>query len=80
MAKFSNMSTNHPLAEWIDARMSRAAFARKAGISEPHLSLILQGKRGLSLDLAVAIEIATENEVTAAMMLQERQQPAGIAQ
>lgn len=78
MAKFGDMITNHPLADWIDARMSRAAFARKAGISEPHLSLILQGKRGLSLDVAIAIERATENEVTAAIM--QQQQPAGAAQ
>lgn len=64
----------HPLADWIDARMSRSEFAERAGTSEPHLSLILQRKRGLSLDLAVRIEELTEGAITATR-LHELQQP-----
>lgn len=38
---------------------TQASFAAAVGCSEPHLSLILQGKRGLSLQLAARIERAT---------------------
>jgi DNA-binding transcriptional regulator YdaS (Cro superfamily) len=55
----------NPLAVWIDARMSRAAFARQAGMSASHLSLVLRGERGLSLKQAVAIEAATNGEIPA---------------
>lgn len=65
------MDVIHPLAAWIDARMPRAEFARKAGMSEPHLSQVLQRKRGLSLDVAVRIEAATEGEFTPARLLEE---------
>jgi transcriptional regulator with XRE-family HTH domain len=34
-------------------------FARKVGCSEPHLSLILKGERGMSLDLAKRISAAS---------------------
>lgn len=34
----------------------QAAFAKAVDCSEPHLSLILAGKRGLSLELAARIE------------------------
>lgn len=64
--------TNHPLAPWIKERMPDAQFAKAAGISKSHLSLILQGKRGLSLDLAVRIEEITEGEFTAARLLKEQ--------
>jgi transcriptional regulator with XRE-family HTH domain len=36
------------LAAAIDARGSRRDFARKVGIGEPYLSMILSGKRPLS--------------------------------
>lgn len=70
------MQTAHPLIDWIDARMSRAEFARRVETSEPHLSLILQRKRGVSLDLAVRIENETAGEFTAARLLREQQTEA----
>lgn len=66
------MQTNHPLSQWIDERMTDADFARRVGVSKSHLSLILQGKRGLSLDLAVRIEEITEGEFPAARLLREQ--------
>jgi DNA-binding transcriptional regulator YdaS (Cro superfamily) len=51
--------------------MSRSAFADLIGISESHLSLVLQRKRGMSLDIAVRIERETEGAVTAAQMQRE---------
>lgn len=62
----------HTLAEWIDARMSRAEFARKIGMSASHLSLVISGERGLSLRQAVAIEQATERAVSTADLLAHR--------
>ncbi len=64
----------HPLATWIDARMPRSEFAKKAGMSEPHLSQVLQRKRGLSLDVAVRIEAATDGEFTAARLHEEQKE------
>lgn len=52
----------HPLAIWIDERTTRSAFCKRVGLSEPHLSLFLRGKRGLSLKVAVAIERETEGK------------------
>ena len=42
---------------------SQAQFARDVGCSEPHLSLILAGKRGLSVPLAKRISIRTQGEI-----------------
>jgi transcriptional regulator with XRE-family HTH domain len=42
---------------------SQAQFAREAGCSEGHLSLVLKGKRGLSVPLAKRISQATGGEV-----------------
>lgn len=70
------MMASHPLIDWIDARMSRSEFARQVETSEGHLSLVLQRKRGLSLDLAVRIENATAGEFTAARLLREQQAEA----
>lgn len=42
---------------------SQAQFARDVGCSEPHLSLILAGKRGLSVKLAKRISVATNGEL-----------------
>lgn len=53
------MELIHPLAAWIDARMTRSAFAKLVGTSDPHLSLFLNRKRGLSLNVALAIERET---------------------
>jgi antitoxin component HigA of HigAB toxin-antitoxin module len=48
------------LAEHIDGLDGKqAAFAKVVECSEPHLSLILSGKRGLSLELAARIERAS---------------------
>lgn len=66
------MQTTHPLAAWIDAWGSRREFARKVNCHETHLSNVLQGKKGLSLDLAVRIEEITGGEFTAARLLQEQ--------
>ena len=46
------MNDQHPLSAWIARNTSQAKFAADAGCSESHLSLILQGKRGVSLKLA----------------------------
>lgn len=54
------MESLRKLAAWIDERGSRAEFAKSVGISEPHLSLVLDGKRGLSLKAAAAIERETK--------------------
>lgn len=59
-----------PLAAWIDARMSRAEFARLAGMSASHLSLVLSGERGLSLRQAVVIETVTGGEILAGSLFQ----------
>ncbi len=66
------MKTNHPLAAWIDQRMSRAEFARRVEISPPFLSQVLQGKRGMSLELSVRIERETGGEFTAARLLEQQ--------
>lgn len=63
------MDQIHPLAKWLeDAGESRASFARRVGVSESHLSLILKWTRGLSLDMAVRFEDATNGEVKAVDM------------
>lgn len=71
------------LAQWIDARMSDADAARELGISKSHLSLILKGQRGISLELAAKIETLTGGEFTALRLHQEqrgRDEPAGADQ
>lgn len=63
------MDDTHPLANWIDAaKMKRAEFARVVGISPSHLTLILKGRRGVSLDLAFRIEAQTKHGVSAAQI------------
>jgi transcriptional regulator with XRE-family HTH domain len=68
------MQIPHPLQSWIDQRMSQAEFARRAGMSQTHLTHMLQFKRGISLDLACRIEEITEGEFTAKRLrdLQDR--------
>jgi plasmid maintenance system antidote protein VapI len=53
----------HPLKVWIDARTTQASFARKAGCSEPQLSAILNGRKGVSLDMAARLSRATGGDV-----------------
>lgn len=71
MAKSLAMSTaTHPLAKWLDDNgESRAGFAGRIQISQAHLSLILSGKRGPSLGVAVRIENATGKRVKAVDLL-----------
>jgi len=59
------MSTKHPLAAWIESRsdISQAQFAANCDCSEGHLSLILAGKRGVSMKLARRFSDATGGEV-----------------
>lgn len=48
------------LADFITHKTaSQAQFARDVGCSEPHLSLILAGKRGLSVPLAKRMSVAS---------------------
>ncbi len=64
------MSAMHPLVKFIEEKgYSRSEFARRAQMSESHLSLILAGKRGVSLGLAARIERATNQRVKALDML-----------
>lgn len=59
------MSTKHPLAVWMDSHtdITQAKFAADSGCSEPHLSLILKGERGVSMKLAKRLSDATGGEV-----------------
>ena len=50
----------HPLAAWIDQRMTRAAFAKSIGVSGPQLSKFLNRSGGLSLKVALRIERETD--------------------
>ncbi len=59
------MSTKHPLAVWMDSHseITQAKFAADAGCSAPHLSLILKGERGVSMDLAKRLSDLTGGDV-----------------
>jgi len=65
LAKFVTMSRKRfetgltRLAQHIKETSTQSAFAEKVGCSEPHLSLVLKGKRGLSMRLAKAISAAS---------------------
>ena len=52
------------LAEFIAAHSSQVEFAKQVGCSESHLSLVLNGARGLSLKLAKRIADATHGAVS----------------
>lgn len=58
------MASMHPLKAWIDENTTQVRFAREVACSEAHLSDILNGKKGVSLDLAVRISRATGGLVT----------------
>jgi transcriptional regulator with XRE-family HTH domain len=51
------------LARYIREQTSQARLAREVECSETHLTLYLQGKRGLSITLARRISKATGGEV-----------------
>jgi plasmid maintenance system antidote protein VapI len=55
----------HPLASWMDSHpeISQAKLASETECSEPHLSLILQRKRGVSMKLAQRLSVATGGAV-----------------
>jgi transcriptional regulator with XRE-family HTH domain len=57
------MDSPHPLKVWIDANTTQAKFAREVGCSAPYLSYLLKGKRGVSLELAIAMSGATGGAV-----------------
>jgi transcriptional regulator with XRE-family HTH domain len=57
------MTEKHPLTDWIEANTTQAQFARDAKCSESHLSLILKGKRGVSLPLAQRLSDATGGNI-----------------
>jgi hypothetical protein len=62
---------NHPLAIWIrnHPKFSQTTFCNYAGCSESHLSLIIQGKRGVSMKMAKRLSDATAGEVPIASFL-----------
>ena len=55
----------HPLALWIkhSGFNHQAEFCDFAGCSESHLSLIIQGKRGVSMKMAKRLSDATNGDV-----------------
>lgn len=57
------MNGRERLSAWIARHTTQADFARKAGISPPHLTLVLQGKRGVSLAAAKRIQDETAGAV-----------------
>ncbi|RJO75450.1 MAG: XRE family transcriptional regulator [Myxococcales bacterium] len=57
------MESLHPLKVWIEGNTTQAEFARKVGCSGPYLSDLLNGKRGVSLKLAIAMSRATGGAV-----------------
>lgn len=52
-------------------RGARAAFARKANISQPHLLLYLRGDRDLSIAMAKRISDATDGSVPLRALVKE---------
>lgn len=65
------MQTPASLSEWISAHTTQAKFARVIGCSESHLSLLLDGKRGASLSLALKISEATGGAVPLRALLRD---------
>lgn len=59
------MDIRHPLAVWLDSNpgISQSKLAADVLCSEPHLSLILQRKRGVSMKLAQRLSVATGGAV-----------------
>lgn len=56
-----HLSGRVQIGEFIRLRkMTQSEFARQVDCSEPHLSLILKGERGMSFGLAKRISEATE--------------------
>lgn len=65
---------SHPLKTWLsNAPLKRGEFARCVGCSPAHLTLVTQGKRGVSLELALNIQRETNGEVTVEQLLEAKQ-------
>lgn len=76
MAKILTMEAQHPLESWLEkTNVTRTDFAKSIGCSLPHLSLLSQGKRGASLEIALNIERETKGAVTAQQLLDARREP-----
>lgn len=71
------MDIRHPLAVWMDGQtINQAQLAEASGCSEPHLSLILQRKRGVSMKLAQRLSVATGGAVKVEDFLLDEQPEA----
>lgn len=59
------MDIRHPLAVWMASHpeISQSKLASDADCSEPHLSLVLQRKRGVSMKLAQRLSVATGGQI-----------------
>ncbi len=67
-------AVSHPLEAWLrDAPLNRTEFAKNIGCSPSHLTLVSQGKRGVSLELALSIERETHGSVTVEQLLEAKQ-------
>lgn len=63
------MDGRQKLLEFIAASTTQSKFARDIDCSESHLSLVLAGERGVSLELAKKIEDATAGTVPAGSLV-----------
>lgn len=72
------MEIRHPLSVWMDGHpeISQSKLAAEADCSEPHLSLVLQRKRGVSMKLAQRLSIATGGEIKVEDFLLEQPESA----
>lgn len=70
------MTGRELLEGYISRNTTQAQFARDVGCSESHLSLLLDGKRGVSFRLARRISEATKGEVPLEALDLERQDAA----
>lgn len=70
--------SKHPLAAWMENRpeISQAQLAANANCSEPHLSLVLQRKRGVSMNLAQRLSNATGGAVSVEDFVLDRSEAA----
>lgn len=60
----------HPLGNWLDKKGIRPAqFARLVGVQPSFVSMMLSGKRGASLPMAVKMSEATKGELEPADFL-----------
>jgi len=62
----------HPIAKLFGPNLSRDEFCERVDVSKSHLSLVLQGKRGMSYGLAERIEQHFGPKVRAAELLRHQ--------